>query len=121
MLDSLMITFPAPNLLYPYPFTAVRVISVGNPHQKPNLLLYSRRITPKRAHLRVIAPRQQSCLRRCRSGGEPFAKLCKICPVRDLNSRPPAHEARNPYGHTLIRFAEVAQCKPPFCLTLFST
>jgi len=28
------------------------------------------------------------------SGGEPFATLCKIWPVRDLNSRLVAHEAR---------------------------
>jgi len=52
---------------------------------KPNLY-YTRRFTPKRltswrcpiAHLRVIAPRQNSYLGRCWSGGEPFATLCKI-------------------------------------------
>jgi len=39
-------------------------------------------------------PRQHSYLRRCWSGGEPFATLCKIWPVRDLNSRPPAYKVR---------------------------
>jgi len=37
--------------------------------------------------------KQHCYLRICWNGGEPFARLCKIWPVRDLNSRPPAHEA----------------------------
>jgi len=47
---------------------------------KNQTFYYTRRITLKRvtscgAHLRVIAPRQHSYLRRCWSGGEPFATL----------------------------------------------
>jgi len=33
------------------------------------------------AHLHVITPRQQCYLRRCWSGGKPFATLCKIWPA----------------------------------------
>jgi len=40
------------------------------------------------AHLHVITPRQH--LRRCWSGSEPFATLCKIWPAWDSNSRPRA-------------------------------
>jgi len=60
----------------------------------------TRRITPKRVtSVRCPTPRhaalkQHSYLRRCWSGGEPFATLCKIWTVRDLNSKPPTHEAR---------------------------
>jgi len=33
------------------------------------------------AHLHVITPRQHGYLRRCWSGGEPFATLCNIWPA----------------------------------------
>jgi len=39
------------------------------------------------AQFRVMASSQYSYLRRCWSDDEPFATLCKIWPVRDLNSR----------------------------------
>jgi len=42
------------------------------------------------AHLHVIMPRQHSYLRRCWSGGKPFATLCKIWPAWYSNSRPQA-------------------------------
>jgi len=44
--------------------------------------------------LRVIAPWQHSYVCRYWSGDEPFATLCKIWPVRDLNSRPFARGTR---------------------------
>ena len=56
----------------------------------------SRCITPNRAtSLRSPSPRHcawatQLLLKKCRSGGEPLAKLCPIRPARDLNLKPNA-------------------------------
>jgi len=51
-------------------------------HAKPFIILavfMPKCVTSLRgAHLRVIALRQHSYLRRCWSGGETFATLCKI-------------------------------------------
>jgi len=68
---------------------------------KPNLSLYSTYYAEECNELAVpisayiIAPRQHSYLRRCWSGGERFATLCKIWPCFGIRTR---HE-RQPFGH----------------------
>jgi len=55
---------------------------------------YIRHITPKLVtSMRCPSPRHSIYLRKCWSGGEPFATLCKIWPVGNLNFRPPTHVA----------------------------
>jgi len=58
---------------------------------------YTRRIMPKRVTSLLCPTSGQHSyfnLRRCWSGGESFATLCKIWPVLDSKFKPPVHEAR---------------------------
>jgi len=52
-------------------------------------------------HLVPLVRFMDSYLYRCLNGGKLFVTLCKIWPVWDLNSRPPAQVERNahqPFG-----------------------